>query len=126
VRSWASYRNEEYWNKWEVRRENSLCGERRECYIAPGLLPNPFSLLCHVGYLRCAGLCPYISGRVGGDKPARYNEALNMFSACTCVIQVAFYQEMEDVLQIYRRMVAGKREIQGKFQKGPLDLLRHT
>lgn len=61
-----------------------------KCYITPGLLPNTFSLLCHKGYVHCIGLCPYLSGRVGGDKPPRYNEALNMFSTYTRVIQEAF------------------------------------
>lgn len=77
-----------YWSEWEVRRGNGLCVGK--CYITLGLLPNTFSLLCRVGYVHCTGLRPYIPGRVGGDKPPRYNEALNMFSSYTCVIQEAF------------------------------------
>lgn len=44
------------------------------CYVTPELLPNAFSLWCHVGYVH-----PYRSGRVGGDKSPHYTEAL-----CLC------------------------------------------
>lgn len=99
-------------------------GRWEERYVTAGLLPDPVRLPRHEG-----GVCStkgFAPRRWRGYTSPSQRGAERGARLYPCTIREAFWQEKEDMLHSSRRMVAGRREIQGKFQKSPLELPRHT
>lgn len=112
-----------HWSEREVGRESGVGGEGGgSVTLLQGCCQIPSGCCATRGVCSAKGFAP----GVAGDAPPHHNEALNVVPACTCAIREAAWQQQEDMLHSRRRMVAGRREIQGKFQKSPLELPGHT